>query len=84
MTTWDILLLIVSCLLIVIIMLQESKEDANKAFTGEKSALFTERKKIGIEVWIVRITTILCIAFFALSIVCAFFPNLIIVNVSAL
>ncbi len=70
---WDILLVIVSCLLIIIIMLQESKEDANKAFTGEKSALFAERKKIGIEVWVSRITTILAIAFFALAIVCAFF-----------
>ena len=75
MTIWDILLLIVSCLLIIIIILQESKEDANKAFTGEKSALFAERKKIGIEVWITRITTILCIAFFILSIFCAFFVD---------
>lgn len=72
MTIWDILLLIVSCLLIIIIILQESKEDANKAFTGEKSALFAERKKIGIEVWITRITAILCVAFFVLAIVCAF------------
>ena len=70
---WDILLVIVSCLLIIIIMLQESKEDANKAFTGEKSALFAERKKIGIEVWVSRITTILAIDFFVLAIVCAFF-----------
>ena len=75
MTIWDILLLIVSCLLIIIIILQESKEDANKAFTGEKSALFAERKKIGIEVLITRITTILCIAFFILSIFCAFFVD---------
>lgn len=73
MTLWDILLLVVSCLLIIIIILQESKEDANKAFTGEKSALFAERKKVGIEVWITRITTILCIAFFILSLMCAFF-----------
>lgn len=73
MTLWDILLLIVSCLLIIIIILQESKEDANKAFTGEKSALFAERKKIGIEVWITRITTILCIAFFVLCFICSFF-----------
>ena len=73
MSFWDWSLLIVSCLLIIIIMLQESKEDANKAFTGEKSALFTERKKIGIEVWITRITTILAVLFFVLSFFCAFF-----------
>lgn len=75
MTFWDILLLIVSCLLIVIIVLQESKEDANKAFTGEKSALFSERKKVGIEVWIIRITAILAICFFVLSIVCSLFVD---------
>ncbi len=73
MGVWDILLLVVACLLIIIIILQESKEDATSAFTGEKSALFSERKKVGIEVWIVRITTILAIALFVLSIVCAFF-----------
>ena len=75
MSAWDILLLIVSCLLIVIIILQESKEDANKAFTGEKSALFSERKKVGIEVWIVRITAILAICFFVLGIVCSIFVD---------
>ena len=75
MTFWDILLIIVSCLLITIIVLQESKEDANKAFTGEKSALFSERKKIGIEVWIVRITAALAIAFFVLSIFCSVFVD---------
>lgn len=73
MSFWDIFLLIVSCLLIVIIILQESKEDANKAFTGEKSALFSERKKIGIEVWIGRVTAILAISFFVLAMICAFF-----------
>ena len=76
MTIWDILLLIVSCLYIIIIMLQESKEDANNAFSGEKSALFSEgRKKIGIEVWITRLTAILAIAFFVLCIFCAFFVD---------
>ena len=44
MTFWDILLLIVSCLLITIIMLQESSEDATNAFTGEKSDLFANKK----------------------------------------
>ncbi len=75
MTIWDWLLFIVSCFLILIIILQESKEDASSAFSGEKSALFTDRKKIGIEVWISRITTILSILLFVLSIVCAFLVN---------
>ena len=72
MTVWDWLLFIVSCFLILIIILQESKEDAASAFSGEKSALFADRKKIGIEVWISRITTILSILLFVLSMVCAF------------
>ena len=72
MTVWDWLLFIVSCFLILIIILQESKEDAASAFSGEKSALFTDRKKIGIEVWISRIRTILSILLFVLSMVCAF------------
>ena len=72
MNFWNIALLVVSVLLIIIIMLQESKEDASSAFTGEKSALFSDRKKVGIEVWITRITTILAILFFVLSFVIAF------------
>ncbi len=45
MTAVDILLLIVSVLLIAIIVLQKSKEDATQAFTGEKSELFANKKK---------------------------------------
>ncbi len=73
MTVWDILLFIVSCLLIVIIILQESKEDAANAFTGEKSAQFSNQKKVGIEVVISRTTTVLSIAFFLLALICALF-----------
>ena len=50
MKTIDILLLIVSVLLIGIVVLQKSDEDASKAFTGEKSELFSSKKERGIEV----------------------------------
>ncbi len=73
MTFWDILLFIVSCLLIVIIILQESKEDAANAFTGEKSAQLSNQKKVGIEVLISRSTTVLSILFFVLTLICALF-----------
>ena len=73
MTVWDILLIIISSLLIVIIMLQDSKEDAASAFTGEKSALFANKKERGIEVWVSRITTGLAILFCALAFVVCFF-----------
>lgn len=73
MTFIDILLLIVSCLLIAIIVLQKSKEDASSAFSGKKSDQLVNKKERGIEVWVTRITAILSIAFFVLAIFAAFF-----------
>lgn len=73
MKTIDILLLIVSVLLIGIVVLQKSDEDASKAFTGEKSELFSSKKERGIEVVIKRTTTVLAILFFVLAIVASFF-----------
>ena len=75
MTFWDILLIVVSCMLIAIIMLQESKEDAANAFTGEKSELFANKKERGIEVWISWITTSLSVLFFALAFIVCFFAE---------
>ena len=69
----DILLLVVSVLLIGIIVLQKSDEDASKAFTGEKSELFSSKKERGIEVWIKYITMGLSIAFFVLAIIASLF-----------
>jgi len=71
----DILLIIVSCLLITIIVLQESKEDASQAFSGEKSDLFANRKQRGIEVWISYFTGGLSVAFVVLAILSAFFVD---------
>lgn len=73
MTFWDIVLLIVSVFLIIIIVLQDSKEDSSNTFTGEKSELFANKKERGIELWIKRVTFVLCIVFFVLAIVCCFF-----------
>ncbi|MBQ7276948.1 MAG: preprotein translocase subunit SecG [Bacilli bacterium] len=73
MTFWDILLLIVSVFLIIIIVLQDSKEDSSNTFTGEKSELFANKKERGIELWIKRITFVLCVIFFVLAIICSFF-----------
>ena len=72
MTVWDVLLIIVSCLLITIIVLQESKEDANAAFTGEKSELFANRKERGGELIITRATFILGALFFIICLVLGF------------
>ena len=69
----DILLLIVSCFLITLVVLQKTDEDAASAFTGEKSELFANKKARGIEVGIQYTTTVLCIAFFVLAIIASFF-----------
>lgn len=69
----DILLLIVSSLLITLVVLQKTDEDAASAFTGEKSELFANKKSRGIEVGIQYATTILSIAFFVLAIIASFF-----------
>lgn len=69
----DVLLLVVSCLLVTLVVLQKTDEDAASAFTGEKSELFANKKARGIEVGIQYATTILSIAFFVLAILASFF-----------
>ena len=69
----DVLLLVVSCLLVTLVVLQKTDEDAASAFTGEKSELFANKKARGFEVGIQYTTTILSIAFFVLAILASFF-----------
>ncbi|MDD2259237.1 MAG: preprotein translocase subunit SecG [Bacilli bacterium] len=69
----DILLLVVSVLLISIIILQRSNEDASQAFTGRKSELFANKKERGLDVWISRVIAFLSVSFFILAILAAFF-----------
>ena len=73
MSIVDILLIIVSVLLISIIVLQKSNEDASQAFSGEKSELFANKKERGADLWITRITAFLSVAFFVLAILASFF-----------
>ena len=75
MVFYDYLLLIVSVLLVIIIVLQGSKDDVSKAFSGEKSELFANKKQRGPELWISRITAGLSIAFFVLAIITSFFVD---------
>lgn len=67
----DYLLLIVSVLMILIVVLQSSKEDGMSAFTGEKSDLFANQKQRGLEKIINTSTTVLSIVFFVLTIITA-------------
>ncbi len=52
----DYLALIVAILLIVVVMLQNSKDDIKDAFSGEKSELFKNQKTRGFEN-VLRIST---------------------------
>ena len=65
---YDWILLIVSIALILIIVLQGSKDDVSNAFSGEKSDLFANQKARGPEKVVNRITAGLSIAFFLLAI----------------
>ena len=75
MQWYDFILLIVSVGMILIVVLQSSKDDATKAFSGEKSELFANQKQRGIEKVINRVTAILSIVFFVLSIVVMVMPR---------
>jgi len=64
----EVILLIVSILLIVIVLLQSGKaESAGQIVQGGNSELFSNRKERGIELFISRLTMLLGVAFFALS-----------------
>lgn len=65
---YDWILLIVSIALILIIVLQGSKDDVSNAFSGEKSDLFANQKARGPEKVVNRITAGLSIVFFLLAI----------------
>lgn len=72
---YDYILLVVSLLMILIVVLQSSKEDGMSAFTGEKSELFANQKQRGLEKIINRTTTVLAIAFFVLAILRTVLPR---------
>jgi preprotein translocase subunit SecG len=69
---YDYLLLIalgiVSVLMILIVVIQPSKDDASRAFSGEKSDLFANQKQRGLEKVINTTTTVLSIAFICLAV----------------
>lgn len=56
MSVADVLLIIVSIMLITLVVVQNSKDDASNAFSGEKSDLFSNKKERGFELMLSRIT----------------------------
>ncbi len=66
----EILLIIVSVLLILIVLLQSGKAEEAGFITGSNNNdLFKNRKERGAELLITRVTIVLGIAFFVLSII---------------
>ena len=63
----DILLIIVSIILIILVAMQNSKDDIGSALTGANSELFKHQKERGVEVYIVRATYAFSVAFIALA-----------------
>ena len=64
----EIALLIVSVLLIIIVLLQSGKaESAGQIISGGSSELFANTKERGFELFISRLTMILGVAFFVIS-----------------
>lgn len=67
----DWFILVISLFLIVIVMMQNSKDDINDAFSGSKTDLFKNQKTRGIDFVLERATLVLAVAFFVLIIIAA-------------
>ena len=66
-------LLIISILLIAIVLLQSNKaESASHIISGGNSDLFSQRKERGSELFISRLTMVLGLLFFGISLVMSF------------
>ena len=65
----DVILLLVALLLITLVVLQSSKDNAANAFSGEKSELFNNQKQRGFELIMNRVTLGVSVVFIVLTIV---------------
>ena len=66
----ETILLIISVLIIAIVLLQSNKaSDAGQIITGGNETLFQNMKERGVELFISRLTLILGLAFFIISLV---------------
>ena len=63
----DYAIIIVSIIIIILVALQNSKDDLGNALTGGNSELFKHQKERGAEVYIVRATYAFSIVFIALA-----------------
>jgi len=64
----DFLLFFIAIFLIILVMVQESKDDVKNTFTGEKSDLFKNQKQRGAELVLARISLVTAVAFTGVAI----------------
>ena len=57
----DYLIIIVAILLVVTVLLQQSQDNIQDAFSGEKSELFKNKKTRGLELFLVRSSAVLAL-----------------------
>ena len=69
MTVFDVFLLIIAILMIVVVLLQGSKDDINDAFSGNKSELFKNQKSRGFEAVLQKATWVIGVLFIVIAIV---------------
>ena len=68
----DYILLILAIALIAVVMLQNSKDDINDAFSGGKSELFKNQKSRGLEAVLQKATWVIAVLFFVFTILARF------------
>ncbi|MBP5445190.1 MAG: preprotein translocase subunit SecG [Acholeplasmatales bacterium] len=71
----DYIVLVVALLLIVLIMMQESKDNIQDAFSGEKTDLFKNQKQRGIERVMSIVTAFVAVLFLVLTFVATIVPR---------
>lgn len=64
----DILLLLVAILLITLVVVQSTKDNAANAFSGEKSELFSHQKERGFDLFLSRTTLGASVLFIVLAV----------------
>ncbi len=67
----DYIILVVAIALIVVVLMQQSKDDINDAFSGSKTELFKNQKSRGFELVLERTTAVLAILFILLVLAAA-------------
>ena len=71
----DYIVLVIALLLIVLIMMQESKDNIQDAFSGEKTDLFKNQKQRGIEKVMSIVTAVVAVIFIVLTFVATIIPR---------